>query len=193
VDSLPLRDELAEVVETHRQRYQVPVAFESAGAARPLPPDASLALLRTVQEALVNAAKHAPGEPIAVRLVYGQGDVSLTVVNHLNGAQAAVGDSSGNRDTRPERDTTSPGDTSGDHDSGGAGDSSGAGDTGSARQPSSAGGYGLTGMRERLLLLNGTLLAGPRDAEWAVTAELPLASVGMTAGSPPAAPGAAAR
>jgi signal transduction histidine kinase len=193
VDSLPLRDELAEVVETHRQRYQVPVAFESAGAARPLPPDASLALLRTVQEALVNAAKHAPGEPIAVRLVYGQGDVSLTVVNHLNGAQAAVGDSSGNRDTRPERDTTSPGDTSGDHDSGGAGDSSGAGDTGSARQPSSAGGYGLTGMRERLLLLNGTLLAGPRDAEWAVTAELPLASVDMTAGSPPAAPGAAAR
>jgi signal transduction histidine kinase len=193
VDSLPLGDELAEVVETHRQRYQVPVAFESAGAARPLPPDASLALLRTVQEALVNAAKHAPGEPIAVRLAYGQGDVSLTVVNHLNGAQAAVGDSSGNRDTRPERDARSPGDTSGDRDSGGAGDSSGAGDTGSARRPSSAGGYGLTGMRERLLLLNGTLLAGPRDSEWAVTAELPLASVDMTAGSPPAAPGAAAR
>ena len=61
------------------------------------------------------------------------------------------------------------------------------------RGPSSAGGYGLTGMRERLRLLNGTLLAGPRDAEWAVTAELPLASVDMTAGSPPAAPGAAAR
>ena len=76
VDSLPLGDELAAVVETHRQRYQVPVAFETAGAARPLPPDASLALLRTVQEALVNAAKHAPGEPIAVRLDYGQGDVS---------------------------------------------------------------------------------------------------------------------
>ena len=156
VDSVPLGDELAALVETHRQRYQVPVAFETAGAARPLPPDASLALLRTVQEALVNAAKHAPGEPIGVRLDYGQGDVSLTVVNHLNGAQAAVGDSSGDRG-------------------------------------SSAGGYGLTGMRERLRLLNGTLLAGPRDAEWAVTAELPLASVDMTAGSPPAAPGAAAR
>ena len=89
VDSLPLGDELAAVVETHRQRYQVPVTFETAGAARPLPPDASLALLRTVQEALVNAAKHAPGEPIEVRLDYGQGDVRLTVVNHLNGAQAA--------------------------------------------------------------------------------------------------------
>ena len=151
VDSLPLGDELTGVVETHRQRYQVPVTFETVGAARPLPPDASLALLRTVQEALVNAAKHAPGEPIEVRLDYGQGDVTLTVVNHLNAAQAVT------------------------------------------HGPSSVGGYGLTGMRERLRLLNGTLLAGPRDAEWAVTAELPLASEDMNAGSPPAPPGAAAR
>jgi hypothetical protein len=30
-------------------------------------------------------------------------------------------------------------------------------------------------MGERLRLLNGTLLAGPGDNEWAVTAELPLA------------------
>ena len=162
VDSVPLGDELAAVVETHRQRYQVPVTFETSGAARPLPPDASLALLRTVQEALVNAAKHAPGEPIAIRLENGQVDVRLSVVNHLSGARAIV------RDTRGVRDTDgSPG-------------------------PSSAGGYGLTGMRERLRLLNGTLLAGPRDAEWAVTAELPLASVDMNAGSPSASPGAAA-
>ena len=163
VDSLPLGDELAAVVETHRQRHQVPVTFETSGAARPLPPDASLALLRTVQEALVNAAKHAPGEPIAIRLDYGQVDARLSVVNHLNRAQAAVPDTSGGRDAN------------------------------GARGPSSAGGYGLTGMRERLRLLNGTLLAGPRDAEWAVTAELPLASVDMNDGSPPASPGAAAR
>jgi signal transduction histidine kinase len=156
VDTLPLGDELAAAVETHRQRYQVPVTVEIAGAARPLPPDASLALLRAVQEALVNAAKHAPGEPIAVRLDYGRGDVRLSVVNHLNRARAALDD------------------------------------TGGARGPSSAGGYGLTGMRERLRLLNGTLAAGPGDDEWAVTAELPLASGDMTAGSPPAAPGAAA-
>ena len=31
-------------------------------------------------------------------------------------------------------------------------------------------------MRERLRLLNGTLLAGPGENEWAVTAELPLAA-----------------
>jgi signal transduction histidine kinase len=35
------------------------------------------------------------------------------------------------------------------------------------------GGYGLTGMRERIRLLNGTLDVGRRDAEWVVTAELP--------------------
>jgi signal transduction histidine kinase len=45
-----------------------------------------------------------------------------------------------------------------------------------ASGPGSAGGYGLTGMRERLQLLNGTLDAGPRAREWTVTAELPLAS-----------------
>jgi signal transduction histidine kinase len=35
------------------------------------------------------------------------------------------------------------------------------------------GGYGLTGMRERLRLLNGTLEAGQRDGQWVVTAEVP--------------------
>src|ERR1700722_11846462 len=97
VDTLPLGDELAALVETHRQRYQVPVTFETSGAARPLPPDASLALLRTVQEALVNAAKHAPGEPIAVRLDYGASVVRLSVVNHLNRAGAALDDPGGAR------------------------------------------------------------------------------------------------
>jgi len=34
-------------------------------------------------------------------------------------------------------------------------------------------GYGLAGMRERLLLIGGSLHAGPRDGRWIVTAELP--------------------
>jgi signal transduction histidine kinase len=134
VDTLPLAEELVGAVDTHRQRYHVPVTFETSGAARPLPPEASLALLRTAQEALVNTAKHASGQQVTIRLDYGERDVRLTVVNHLNGTHVA--------DTEPGR----------------------------------AGGYGLTGMRERLRLLNGTLLAGPREQEWTVTAELPLAS-----------------
>ena len=134
VDTLPLGQELAAVVDTHRQRYCVPVTLETSGVARALPPDAALALLRTAQEAMVNAAKHAPGQRVTVRLDYGEGNVRLSVVNGLDGAGASV------------------------------------------RRPGNTGGYGLTGMRERLRLLNGTLRACPKENEWAVTAELPLAA-----------------
>ena len=137
VDTLPLGEELATVVDTHRQRYQVPVTLETSGTARTLPPDAALALLRTAQEAMVNAAKHAPGQRVAVRLDYGAHDVRLSVVNDLDGASTPV------------------------------------------RSPGTAGGYGLTGMQERLRLLNGTLRAGPKDHDWTVTAELPFAEDGI--------------
>ena len=133
VDTLPLGQELAGVADTHRARYHVPVTLQTSGRARALPPEATLALLRTAQEAMVNAAKHAPGQPIAVRLDYGGNDVRLSVVNGLDGADASV------------------------------------------RRPGHTG-YGLTGMRERLRLLNGTLRAGSKENEWAVTAELPLAA-----------------
>jgi signal transduction histidine kinase len=139
VDTLSLGEELGTVVDTHRQRYHVPVTFETSGATRALPPDASLALLRTAQEALVNTAKHASGQQVAVRLDYGDTRVRLSVVNTLDGAAGEV------------------------------------------TLPTSAGGYGLAGMGERLRLLRGTLLAGPRDNEWAVTAELPIAE-DVTAG-----------
>lgn len=137
VDALPLGEELATVVDTHRQRYQVPVTLETSGTARTLPPDAALALLRTAQEAMVNAAKHAPGQRVAVRLDYGAHDVRLSVVNDLDGAGTPV------------------------------------------RSPGTAGGYGLTGMQERLRLLNGTLRAGPKGRDWTVTAELPFAEDGI--------------
>jgi signal transduction histidine kinase len=80
------------------------------------------------------AAKHAAGQPVAVRLDYGDADVRLTVRNDLPAGA-------------------------------GAGRPAGVG--------SVNGGYGLTGMHERLRLLNGTLEAGPRDHQWVVTAELP--------------------
>ncbi|HJY59529.1 MAG TPA: sensor histidine kinase [Streptosporangiaceae bacterium] len=134
VDTLPLGEELAALVDTHRKRYHVPVTLETSGMARALPPDASLALLRTAQEAMVNAAKHAPGRRVAVRLDYGENDVRLSVVNGLDGDGASVG------------------------------------------RPDNTGGYGLTGMRERLRLLAGTLRAGPKENDWTVTAELPLAA-----------------
>jgi signal transduction histidine kinase len=135
VDTLPLGEELGRAVDTHALRYGVAASFDSSGPARPLPPDATVALLRTAQEALINAAKHAGGQEIAVRLDYGADEVRLTVVNDLPPAHAV----------RPE----GPGGVNG--------------------------GYGLTGMHERLLLIHGTLAAGPQDSRWTVTALVPLA------------------
>ena len=133
-DTLPLDEELALITDTHAQRYHVPVSYDTGGVLAALAPDATLALLRIAQEALVNAAKHAAGQPVAVRLDYGDADVRLTVRNDLP----------------PGADTRQPADVS-----------------------TVNGGYGLTGMHERLRLLNGTLEAGRRDGQWIVTAELP--------------------
>ena len=131
-DTLPLDEELALVTATHAQRYHVPVSYDTGGVPAALPPDATLALLRITQEALVNAAKHAAGQPVSVRLDYGDADVRLTVRNDLP------------PDAGPPADVSTVN-----------------------------GGYGLTGMHERLRLLNGTLEAGRRDGQWIVTAELP--------------------
>jgi signal transduction histidine kinase len=132
-DPLPLNQELARVTETYAQRYHVGVSFGTGGIPAALPPDATVALLRIAQEALVNAAKHASGQPVTVRLDYGNTDVRLTVRNDL-----------------------APGI-----------------DPGPAAVSTVNGGYGLTGMHERLRLLNGTLEAGRHDGQWIVTAELP--------------------
>jgi signal transduction histidine kinase len=133
-DTLPLSEELAGVTKTYAQRYHVAVSFDTSGVPVPLPPDATIALLRVAQEALVNATKHAAGQGVAVRLDFGDADVRLTVRNDL-----------------------APG-------------SAGRAESGVSTVN---GGYGLTGMRERLRLLNGTLDAGRRDGQWVVTAEVP--------------------
>jgi signal transduction histidine kinase len=133
-NTLPLGEELARASDAYAQRYGVAVSFDTAGVPAALQPDATVALLRIAQEALVNAAKHAAGQGVTVRVDYGDADVRLTVRNDL----------------APGAPAGAPADVS-----------------------TVNGGYGLTGMRERLRLLNGTLEAGSRDGQWIVTAELP--------------------
>src|SRR5262249_30796875 len=82
-DPLPLDEELARVSDTYAQRYHVAASFDVGGVPGPLPPDATIALLRVAQESLVNAAKHAAGQGVAVRLDYSDADVRLTVRNDL--------------------------------------------------------------------------------------------------------------
>jgi signal transduction histidine kinase len=131
-DTQPLTDELALLAENHRSRHHTAVSLDVDGVCRALAPEAELALLRTAQESLVNAAKHSEGQSVATRLDYGKRHTTLTITNRLS----------------EDRD--------------------GAGSFGTID-----GGYGLLGMRERLLLLGGSLTAGPDGDYWTVTALVP--------------------
>ncbi|TDU05975.1 signal transduction histidine kinase [Streptomyces sp. 846.5] len=80
-DQLPLDQEIARAADTHARRHGAAVAVDIDGTPRPLPADATLALLRIVQEALVNAAKHAPGQPVTVGLRCTDALTVVTVTN----------------------------------------------------------------------------------------------------------------
>jgi signal transduction histidine kinase len=133
-DTPPLNEVLSDLTAAHQRTYRAPVELKVTGRAQTLSPDASLALTRTAQEALVNTAKHAPGQPVHISLDYEQDHTTLTVRNSLT-------------------ETGSP--------------------ASPARLATLNGGYGLAGMRERLLLIDGSLDVGPRDGEWVVTAQVP--------------------
>jgi signal transduction histidine kinase len=51
------------------------------GSPRQLPPEASLAVYRTAQEALANARKHAPGAAVTMNLSFGQHQTELQIAN----------------------------------------------------------------------------------------------------------------
>jgi signal transduction histidine kinase len=145
----PLGEELATMADTHRQRHGVPVRLRVEGEPSPLAADQALPLFRTAQEALTNAAKHAPAQPVEITLTYEDDHVTLTVDNPLGDPDGAPA---------PQRADGGPEFTTEDGGPGFA---------------TVDGGYGLTGMRERLLLLGGTLNAGTRDGRWHVRAEVP--------------------
>ncbi|OLZ56304.1 sensor histidine kinase [Amycolatopsis keratiniphila] len=104
--------------------HQGRVTFEVVGEQRPLPSAAVVSLAGVAREALTNAAKHAYGRPVSLRLHFAEAEVRLRVWNEIG-------------ETVRSEDT---------------------------------GGFGLTGMRERLALAGGTLTAGPGDGRWTVEA-----------------------
>jgi signal transduction histidine kinase len=55
------------------------VELVEEGTRRPLPAEVELVAYRIVQEALTNAAKHAAGSPVAVRVGYGEDRLELEV------------------------------------------------------------------------------------------------------------------
>jgi signal transduction histidine kinase len=130
-DTPPLPDALANLGASHQRHYAAQVDFDVTGQPRALSADASLALTRTAQEALVNTAKHAPNQPVRIRLDYQPGYTTLSVANPVTAAAPC-----------PALETVN-------------------------------GGYGLAGLRERLLLIDGALSAGPDHGDWVVTAQVP--------------------
>ena len=129
-DAPPLPQTLTGLVASHRE-HGSGGELVVEGATRELAPEVSLALMRTVQEALTNARRHAPGSAVRVHLIYEAERTSVTVTN--DGAT---------RGGPPAAEVAT-------------------------------GGYGLTGMRERLELAGGRLSAGPIQDGWSVTGEIP--------------------
>jgi signal transduction histidine kinase len=136
VGTAGLDEELAALADTHRSRHHARVSFGVGGQPHPLPPEATVALIHTAAEALVNTAKHAPAQPVDIGLHYGKESVQMIISNPL---------------------------PPGSHNSPGAG----------TAFATVNGGYGLTGMRERLLLIGGSLSAASGGGRWTVTAQVP--------------------
>ena len=159
-DARPLPAELEQLAASHHARHHTPVTVHVDGDVRALPPDAALALLRTAQESLVNAAKHAQSEPARIDLSFDASQTTLTVTSPLPGERPPAGTDADGPD--------------GDGPDGDGPDANGT-DAARAGHPmkTADAGYGLMGLRERLLLLGGTLTAGPRGGRWIVTAQVP--------------------
>jgi signal transduction histidine kinase len=150
-DTLPLPEELAHAAAEHAERYGTVVRCDiEAGDLDGVSPEGVVALQRVAGEALVNAAKHAPGADIDVRFVHLPGAVELTIGNVV--CDDTVRDDAVCVDAAlPPHDPT-------------------------PRLHTADAGCGITGMRERLSLLHGTLSAGPVDGRWVVRATVPTAS-----------------
>ncbi|WP_052666905.1 sensor histidine kinase [Nitriliruptor alkaliphilus] len=76
--ALPGIEELPSLIDSYRAAG-VALEVEVATDTERLSPASSLAVYRTVQESLANAAKHAPGAPVAVEVRDEDGDVLVRV------------------------------------------------------------------------------------------------------------------
>ena len=82
-DGAPLPDQLAELARQYRAPGDTKLDLEVAGEPRPLAEKTVQVAYRTAQEALTNARKHAPGQPVTLTLTFGPQQLALSVVNQL--------------------------------------------------------------------------------------------------------------
>ncbi|MEU3168276.1 histidine kinase [Streptosporangium sp. NPDC006930] len=159
----PGLDRLVELVEPFRAAgLEVAVRMEDIGADGALPSGVDLSAYRIVQEALTNTLRHAGAGRAEVIVRATSGMLELDILDDGHG-----GGSGGGGDGA---------DSGGDGSNGGMGGGGGSGDMGDGDGGSGGGGgHGIAGMRERAVMLGGTLDAGPRpEGGFRVRARLPL-------------------
>ena len=82
-DTAPLFDQLSMLAE-ERHRDGERVDFSVTGSPRLVTTEVGLAAYRTAQEALTNARKHAPGQPVGLELEFTANEIAVLVVNPLS-------------------------------------------------------------------------------------------------------------
>src|SRR6202522_1128714 len=81
--------ELRKLTEEHRADGDAVIDLELIGEPRPVGAEAALTAYRTAQEALTNARKHAPGEPVTVGLTFASAQLEARIVNPLPATDGA--------------------------------------------------------------------------------------------------------
>ncbi|WP_435843070.1 sensor histidine kinase [Streptomyces lavendulae] len=90
-DALPLRETLTAMLASSGHRDALTVT----GTVREVPAEVVRSLLRIAQEALTNAARHAPGGAVAMELAYTPASTALRIRNRPATRRAAPGAGSG--------------------------------------------------------------------------------------------------
>jgi len=86
-DAPPLPELLYALADAYRGDTGAEAEVRIEGLPRPLKADAGLTVYRAAQESLTNVRKHAPGAPVRLRLVFGEGaaespaEIVLTIAN----------------------------------------------------------------------------------------------------------------
>jgi signal transduction histidine kinase len=145
-----LSEALADVAGRWSELHGIEVQVMTTGTARPMRPEAEIALLRAEQEALANVAKHAQATRVGVTLSYLEHEVALDVRDDGKGFDPAkVGGDAGN-------DAAVPAEANG-------------------TRPPEGGGFGLVAMRQRIEALAGTLqIESEPGAGTGISAHVPL-------------------
>jgi signal transduction histidine kinase len=152
----PLPEQLEALAARYGAAGDAQAAFSLIGSPRPVPPDVNLTTYRAAQEALTNARKHSPGQPVRLRLEFAPAEITLQVTNPLPDVTGEQDETSSHHVPAPS--PASPGS---------------APPAGRPPLASTGGGHGLTGLRERAALSGGTLTAGPAAGQWQVCLRIP--------------------